>query len=64
MKGDNMDFNIPSNLFVSPKEKSCLIIALTDDSILQLLEDKEVVVEDASNTIIIKYIGSIQYGIS
>lgn len=45
---------------LNQRKKTCLIIAITDESILQLLEDKEVIIEDAFKTIILKHIGSIE----
>lgn len=55
-----MDFENLStdDLFVEPKKKGTLIIAITDDAILQLLKDKDVFVPDPFNTIIIKRIRS------
>lgn len=54
-----MDFeNLPiEDLFAPPKKKETLIIAITDDAILQLLKGKDVFVPDPRNVIIIKRVG-------
>lgn len=51
-----MKFDLPSNLFVEPIEKETLIITLTDDEILQLLEDNTVF-KDYVCHIIIRRVG-------